>query len=206
MSISPLNRSSAPQIIRLCSVCFKQGVLGAYDMGDDYAVQEFVDSHESSWTYGVLGEPDDYDWKMWRFSLYRWCRNSGLVKFAEDYLYEVKKYDHLFCPIIFSMRFYLLGIREWLAYPNPVGIERFRKNSNVHWDPKIAKKITRTEVLADIQDMAYKYRRLPESAKTVPDATIVDFSAALFALTSPVSTVRRIYIDGTKIKNAKAKP
>lgn len=203
MSYSLLNRTSAPQILRLCAISFKQGVLDAYDLGDDYAAREFVDKHKPDWSYGVLGEPDDYDWKMWRFSIYRACRYNNLTKFAENYLYEVKKYNYLFCPIVFSMRFYLMGIEEWLEYPNPVNIERFKQETYIHWKPVPAgaAKMTRNEILATMQDIAYDYRRLPEEQQTVRAGVMVEFSSALFDLTRKIPVHKRIIIDGSAIKN-----
>ena len=58
--MSVLNRTTAAQILRLYPLCFKHGVLDAYELGDVYAAREFLDLHDEGWTYGVLGEPDDY--------------------------------------------------------------------------------------------------------------------------------------------------
>lgn len=204
MSISPLNRTSAAQILQLCALCFKRGVLDAYEFGDDYAAREFLESHSENWTYGVLGEPDDYDWKMWRYSLYRWCRSAKLVKFAETYLYEVKRFNYLFCPIVFSMRFYLMGISEWLDYPNPVGIERFKQERSRRWKPDGFMKLTRTDIISDMQKIAYDYRRRPEEEQTVRDGVMIDFVSAMFDMTSRYVFKKKVIIDGEEIKNIKA--
>lgn len=203
MQTSLLNRRTAPQILRTCTLCLKNGVIDAYNLGDDYAVEEFLRKHKENWTYGVLGEPDDYDWKMWRFALYRWCRKSGLTSFAEDYLYEVKKYNYLYCPIVFAMRFYLMGIEEWLAYPNPVGIERFKKETSMHWQEvgSHGKKMTRKEIIALMQDIAYQFRRRPEEDQEVSFSVMDSFCSAIFDLTSQYKFKRRIVIDGKTIKN-----
>ena len=203
MKFSPLNRRSAPQILRLCALCFKQGVLHAYELGDDYTAKEFLEQHKENWTYGVLGEPDDFDWKMWRFSLYRWCRYADLSNFAETYLYTVKTYNYLYCPIVMSMRFYLKGIEEWLDYPNPVQIERFKQESKVHWKPMpgAARKIIRQDLLADMQEIAYEYRRLPEDVRHLGEHVMTDFCAAMFDLTSKYVLKKKIRIDDTQIQN-----
>lgn len=193
MSYSPLNRTTAPQILRLCALCFKNGVLDAYNFGDDYAAEEFVRNHKDKWTYGVLGEPDDYDWKMWRFSLYKWCRRAGLSSFADNYLYEVKRYNYLYCPILMSMRFYLMGIEEWLSYPNPINIEIFKRSGNIHWHISGSQKITRQEIIADMQGFSYEYRRVPEEAQTVSANVLDEFCSAIFDLTSKYEK-KRLYI------------
>ena len=194
MSSSPLNRTTAPQILRLCTLCLKHGVLDAYELGDDYAAREFLDQHKEDWTYGVLGEPDDYDWKMWRFSLYKWCRRNGMTTFAETYLYNVKRFNYLYCPILMSMRFYLIGIEEWLAYPNPVNIERYRKDTSMHWQPmgRGAQKIFRREVIMQMQDIAYQYRRLPEDRREISFGVMDEFCTAVYDMTSKLKYKKRI--------------
>ena len=201
-----MNRTTAPQILRLCSLCYKNGVLDAYELGDDYLSGEFLGAHTADWSYGVLGEPDDFDWKMWRFSLYKWCRRQGLSKFADSYLYEVKRYNYLFCPIILSMRFYLMGIKDWLAYPNPTGIEVFRQNNSSYWDAFKTgpRKMTKKDVLAEIQGMVYEYRRLPEESQTVSYSVFDEFSSALYDLVSKYVSNDNIVIDGKTIKNIQA--
>lgn len=202
MSVSPLNRTTAPQILRLCSLCLKHGVLDAYEMGDTYASEEFLAKHKEEWTYGVLGEPDDYDWKMWRFFLYKWCRRGGLAKFAEKYLYEVKRCNYLYCPVLISMRFYLMGIEEWLAYQNPVGIEVYRGSSGLHWGaPRGAGKLTRTEIIADMQEIYYQYRRLPEERRDLSANVLNEFCSAIYDLTSKYVWKKKIRIDGATVEN-----
>lgn len=185
-------------------MCFKQGVLDAYKIGDDYAVRDFVEKHKANWSYGVLGEPDDYDWKMWRFSLYRWCRNYKLAQFAEQYLYEVKTFNYLYCPIVFGMRFYLMGIEEWLDYPNPVGIERFRQDPMAHWKPAAfggSKKLTKRSIIVEMQEIAYQYRRRSASEWDVSGGVMVDFGTAIFDLTSKIIYKKRLVVGDAKIKN-----
>lgn len=203
MSSSPLNRTTAPQILRLCALCLKNGVLDAYEMGDDYAVEEFLRKHKEGWTYGVLGEPDDYDWKMWRFSLYKWCRRNALSQFADNYLYEVKRYNYLYCPILLSMRFYLMGIEEWLSYPNPSGIEIYRQNTNLHWwkNGSGSRKITKRELIIEAQGMAYEYRRVPEGERVISYSVLDEFCSAIHDLTSKYIYKKRIIIDGKAVKN-----
>lgn len=204
MKVSLLNRRTAPQIVKLCAACFKQGVLDAYKLGDDYAARDFVAKHKKDWTYGVLGEPDDFDWKMWRFSLYRWCRHYRLAEFAERYLYEIKTFNYLYCPIVFSMRFYLMGIEEWLEYPNPVGIERFRQEPMSHWVPNVPRgsnKFTKRGIIVEMQEIAYQYRRRPEEDWDVRGGVMVEFGTAMVDLTSELAYKKRITIGDAQIKN-----
>lgn len=190
MSMSQLlNRGSARHILRMMAYCLKQGVLDAAGMEDDYAVKEFYAKHWDKWDFGYLGEPDDYDWKMFRFSLYMMCRRSHLSMFADSYLYEIRRPDYLFCPLIFAMRFYLMGVKEWIDYPNRSKIDIYRMEvSPMHFTPGtiFSRKMRRTNVLAIIQDIAYRYRRWAgDRADVKPSGNVVvEFSSALFTLTA----------------------
>lgn len=42
---TPLNRRSAPYIVRFFDYCYKRGVWDACDHGDDYEVRSFVEEH-----------------------------------------------------------------------------------------------------------------------------------------------------------------
>ena len=60
----PLNRTTAPQVVRFFDVCFKQGVIDAYNYHDNYGARDFLQRFKESWDFGVLGEPEDFDWEI----------------------------------------------------------------------------------------------------------------------------------------------
>ncbi len=135
---SPLNRTTAPQLIRLFDYCFKQGVIDACNYEDDYFVREWYETKLKSGSYGVLHEPDDdFDWKRWKFTLYRWCRIGRLGSITDSYVSRVHcfKNTFLFAILPITMRFYLEGIAEWLEYPNPTNTVYFMSNKKIHWKP-----------------------------------------------------------------------
>lgn len=181
----PLNRSSAQQIIRFFDVCFKHGVVDAYELRDDYEVKAFYEQHRAAWDFGILGEPDDYDWEMWRFALYRWARYSHLTTFAERYIYKISKKNYLWYFLPFCMLFYLMGIQEWLDNPNPQKLELFKRESRVHWKavPKSVRKITTNDMIAYMVDWAYEYRRVPENERQMSTDTFESFCRAMHDLT-----------------------
>ena len=101
------------------------------------------------------------------------------------------------------MRFYLMGIEEWLAYPNPVGIERFRRETMVHWkiEPGTVRKFSRKSIIIEMQSMAYQYRRRPESDWEVSGGVMVEFGTAMVALTSKLVYNKRLKIGDESIQN-----
>lgn len=158
---SPLNRSTAPSVVRLFDYCFKQGVEDAYALEDDFAAKEWMEEHLKNDTYGVLSDKDlPFDWRRWRFTLYRWCRIARLPSLADTYLNRLERYRNTFAFSIlhFAMRFYLMGVKEWLDYPNPANLAYFRQNNKVHWIPceNYLRKMRISDFVSYVQEFVYE--------------------------------------------------
>lgn len=179
---SPLNSSTGPQVLRFFDVCFKRGVQDAAALEDDYRVRDFVLKHEEDWSFGVLGEPDDFDWKLFRFVLYRWARAARLTQLAERYLFMIRAVNPYWAILPFCMRFYLMGVKEWLAYPNPMGLDVFRNTPKIHWAPQqgVSKKFTRPDYIAYMQEFSLIHRRLPEDRRLMNARTMDDYCMAIY--------------------------
>ena len=132
-----LNRTTAPQVIRIFDYCFKQGVIDASEAGDDYQAKEWLEARLKDGKYGLLSDPDvEYDWHRWRFTLFRWCRFASLRSLGETYIDRIRRRNNfLFAVLPLSMRFYLMGIEEWLEYPNQLNLLIFKKSAKTHWKP-----------------------------------------------------------------------
>lgn len=179
-----LNRTSAPQIIRLYDVCFKQGVIDACEFGDDLGAKEFLDQHKADWTFGILGRPEAFDWQMFRFTLYWWARKSRLTGFAENYIFKIKKPNYHWCLLPYCMRFYLMGIEEWLNYPVPSRLEIFKNTGRIHWHSIDAmKKFTNGDYITYMHDFAYAYRQQPEENMIASSVAMDNFCLAVYDLT-----------------------
>ena len=156
----PLNRQSAPQVIRLLDYCFKKGVIDAYEANDDYAVKEWLDARKADGGYGLLSEPGTpFDWRRWRFTLFRWCRLCSLARAGEGYIDMIRnRHQFLFAVIPLSMRFYLLGIEEWLAYPNSLNMAIFKQTSRIHWKPMAShlRKMKTDDYISYVQEFIYE--------------------------------------------------
>lgn len=195
-----LNRTTARQALRLFDYCFKMGVLDARDVEDDYLVQEWYNTHRPEWSYGLLSAPDAvFTWQRWRHTLYRWCRNTGLRTLGETYIDMMRRRAQscLFAIIPLTMRFYLMGVEEWLAYPNRANAEVFKMNLYVHWKPMrpASLKLIRTDdYIAYLQDWSYEFRDLPLNVqKNLCKDTFFDsFTQAIWQLTRTLTTYGKI--------------
>lgn len=181
---SPLNRTSAPKVVTLFDVCFKNGVIDACKSGDDFECHDFITRHKDSFKFGVLGAGDGYDWQLFRFSVYRWARNAGLTTIAENYIMMIRKRNYLWCLLPYCLRFYIMGIEEWLAYKNPSRIEVFKKENKTHWDPASpVKRFTLPDYVSYLHEFAYEYRKIEPERQIVGPGTMDVFCQALYSLT-----------------------
>ena len=166
MNKLPLNRTTAPQIIKLFDICFKHGVLDACAEEDDYAVKDFFERHKSDGGYGLVYDDEDFDFKRWRFTIERWCREERLGSLGDIYLNSrfVRQNSHtfLFAILPMTMRFYLMGVEEWLEYPNPLNKVFFKQTKKIHWKPMAShmRKINLPDFLSYLQDFVYERQRL----------------------------------------------
>lgn len=167
MKRSTVNKTTAKQIIRLLDYCFKMGVVEACYLEDDYAVKDWLEEHKPLWTYGSLSEPETpYDWQRWRYTLFRWTRLISLRHLGETYIDLIRKsmgFHYALLPL--SMRFYLMGVEEWIDYPNRQKIELFVNTLYVHWKPMKPATLQNMRVddyISYIQEFIYELGKLPE--------------------------------------------
>ena len=187
-----LTRTTAPQVIKFCDLCFKQGVIDACYAGDDLEVKEFYDDRIGTWRLGTISGGDGFDWQMYRFWLYWIAREHHMKTLAESYIFRIRVKNYVWCLLPYCMRFYLMGIKEWLNYPNPSRIELFKKKPRVHWDPNCPNvAITRMDIISYLHSFEFEYRRLPDEIKEMTDVTMGSFIQALYDLS-------RKYVTGSK--------
>lgn len=191
MSSQLLNRTTAPQAVRFFWACFRQGVFDACEYGNDLDAKEFCERHGRDWSFGVLGVQEDCDWQMFRNQLYWWARRAGLKSLAEGYIFRIRSKNYLWALLPYCMRFYLMGIGEWLKYPNPGGIQIFRSRPMTHWDPSSpVAKVTRVDIVSYLHGFEFDFRQTPEDGREVSEAAMSAFVKALFDLSSKYVTGR----------------
>lgn len=194
-----LNRTTAPVVLQFFDLCFKQGVLDAYKYGDDYEARDFMDRHKEAWDFGVLGDPEDFDWELWRFTLYRWARRHHFMKFSQNFIYRIIRRNYLWYFLPYCMRFYLMGIEEWLEYPNPSKIELFKKEKKIHWKPVEShlRKLMTCDYISYMQEFCLEYRRNPlstEERAPMTASTMDAFCMAIHDLTRGYDTGRMLRV------------
>lgn len=185
MNGDPLNRKTAPAIIRFYDVCFKRGVIDACEAGDDYAVREFVLEHKPLFSFGTISEPAGHDWRSYRFVLYRWAREHGLTSLAENYIMCIRKQNYLWPFLAYCLWFYIMGAEEWLEFPSQSQVEVFKTNPRIHWDPHaINRQMTRMDFISYMHEAAFAYKAMDDENRLVSNSIIDGFCCAIFDLTT----------------------
>lgn len=163
---SHITRRSALDIIRLLDFCYKKGVVDACSVEDDLAVKDWVEGTHKMGKYGLVNFPDEEcDWKRWRFFLLRWCRENRLSKIGFEYIDSIRRpsgFEYVIIPM--TMRFYLQGVKEWLEYPNEIGLALFKATARQRWTNKVPQtmKTMRTDdYISLIQEYIYEYKQFP---------------------------------------------
>lgn len=188
MAKLPLNRTTAPQVIRLFDSCFKRGVIDACSQDDDYGVKEWLERHKTTGGYGLVYDDENFDFRRWRFTIERWAREDRLGSVGDTYLNSqfLRGYNRnfMFAVLPMTMRFYMMGVEEWLEYPNPLSLEVFRHTKKIHWKnvPKHLKNITTSDFLSLLQEFIYERQRM-HLENDLPDSQYDSFSVAMYKYT-----------------------
>lgn len=188
---SPITHKSALDVVRLLDFCYKKGVIDACGVEDDLAVQDWLDATHKKGKYGLVDFPDEEcDWKRWRFFLLRWCRENKLSKLGFDYIDGIRKvsgFEYVIIPM--TMRFYLQGVKEWLEYPNEMGIALFKSRYRQRWTnkvPKNMKNMKTDDFISLIQEFIYEFRQFPMDEMTdLRDSALDNFEYAMWQMTRP---------------------
>lgn len=188
MARLPLNRTTAPQVIRLFDSCFKRGVLDACSQDDDYGVREWLERHKADGSYGLVYDDENFDWRRWRFTIERWCREDRLGSVGDTYINSIyvrrNSHNFLFAVLPMTMRFYMMGVEEWLEYPNPLGIERFKHTKKIHWKqmPSHMVNMTTADFLSYLQEFVYE-RQKKNLEDDLTELQYDSFSIAMYKYT-----------------------
>lgn len=183
MNNSLLTRSTAPKVVRFMYLCFQRGVLDACEFGNDLDALEFYKSRSKDWRFGTLAYPDENDWKAFRSQLYWWAREHNMKTLAENYLFRIRNKNYAWCILPYCMRFYLMGVKEWLDYPNPGRIPMFKQAGKDHWNPNApVKTMTRMDIISYLHTFEFEFRRLEEGTVDVSAASMSSFICALYDL------------------------
>ncbi len=83
-----------------------------------------------------------------------------------------------------TMRFYLMGVEEWLEYPNPLNVELFKHTKKIHWKqvPSHLKNMTTGDFLSLLQDFIYERQKMHLDGD-LTEAQYDGFSRAMYRYT-----------------------
>lgn len=172
--------------LRFFDLCFKQGVIDACDHGDDIDAKAFLLERKEDWSFGLLPIEGPIEWPTFCHELYWVARKHGMKTMAESYLFRIRTKNYIWCLLPYCMRFYLMGVEEWLRYPSPVGIEVFKREKKTHWDPSSPiKKITKPDLFSYLHGFEFEYRKLDPEIAPVSETSMSNFIKALYDLTRP---------------------
>ena len=191
MSSGLLTRSTAKTAIRFMYLCFQRGVLDAFEFGNDTDAREFYEQKFADWTFGTLVHPEFSDWRAFRSQLYWWAREYRMKTLAEVYLFRIRNKNYTWCILPYCMRFYLMGVKEWLDYPNPGGIELFKQTGKDHWNPNAPlKAMTRMDIISYLHTFEFDFRYAEDIDLGVSEASMSSFISAVYDLSRKYVTGR----------------
>ena len=83
-----------------------------------------------------------------------------------------------------TMRFYLMGVEEWLEYPNPLNIELFKHTKRIHWKPVPShmRNMTTQDILSILQEFIYERQKM-SLENDLTECQYDSFARAMWAFT-----------------------
>ena len=183
---SPITRKNATDLLRLLDYCYKRGVVDASEVGDNYAVQDWYDEMLHSGKYGNVLFPEEvYDWRRWRFTINKWAREQRLPYSCTDYIDSIRRAQGIgFVIVPMTMRFYLMGVGEWLEYTNDFALAMFKGKRCVRWTNKVPphmKNMKKADFILLIQEFSYEFKQYPtKEIEGLAEGTLADFELAIW--------------------------
>lgn len=161
MDRTPINRRNFNQVISLFDRAYKQGVYEAAKINNEYYCSNFILEKSKPSTFGLLQHDYEMDWREWRFILSKWCDTSHLRALYNNVIMTINTPTYLMVILQFAQDYYVQGVKDWLEYPNRMGLKVFLNKQRCRWKPyegKLYSVIQTRSYITDIQERAY-YRQ-----------------------------------------------
>lgn len=179
----PIPASNGPKILRFLYLCFRQGVVDASEHGSDIDSREFYERKREDWSFGTLEYQDNMDWEGFRATLYWWARRAGMKSLAEGYIFRIRNRNYTWCLLPYAMRFYLMGVSEWLSYPNRSKIELFKHDGKGHWDVNSPiKQMTKPDIISYMHIIEHEFKSLGPEMHMVSPTAMSTFISVVYGL------------------------
>lgn len=162
---SLIKESEARAIINLMMACYKAGLKDAEEICDKYTCEDFKKEVRVPGVYGRVRDEFLMEEKEWRMSL---MFMDNHIRVPQNTINLVQSINFgkslLSCVLPISQEYYILGIDDFNVYPHIHEFSIIDNNIMRRWTRNGFIKITRKDVLIEIQRLCMLRARIDESS------------------------------------------
>lgn len=162
---SLIKESEARAIINLMMSCYKAGLKDAEEICDKYTCEDFKKEVRVPGVYGRVRDEFLMEEKEWRMSL---MFMDNHIRVPQNTINLVQSINFgksiLSCILPISQEYYILGIDDFNVYPHIHEFSLIDNNIMRRWTRNGLIKITRKDVLIEIQRLCMLRARIDESS------------------------------------------
>ena len=162
---SLIKESEARAIINLMMSCYKAGLKDAEEICDKYTCEDFKKEVRVPGVYGRVRDEFLMEEKEWRMSL---MFMDNHIRVPQNTINLVQSINFgksiLSCVLPISQEYYILGIDDFNVYPHIHEFSLIDNNIMRRWTRNGFIKITRKDVLIEIQRLCMLRARIDESS------------------------------------------
>ena len=162
---TPIKESEARAIINLMMSCYKAGLKDAEEICDKYTCEDFKKEVRVPGVYGRVRDEFLMEEKEWRMSL---MFMDNHIRVPQNTINLVQSINFgkslLSCVLPISQEYYILGIDDFNVYPHIHEFSLIDNNIMRRWTRNGFIKITRKDVLIEIQRLCMLRARIDESS------------------------------------------
>lgn len=162
---SLIKESEARAIINLMMSCYKAGLKDAEEICDKYTCEDFKKEVRVPGVYGRVRDEFLMEENEWRMSL---MFMDNHIRVPQNTINLVQSINFgktiLSCVLPISQEYYILGIDDFNVYPNIHEFSLIDNNIMRRWTRNGFIKITRKDVLIEIQRLCMLRARIDESS------------------------------------------
>ena len=160
-----IKESEARAIINLMMSCYKAGLKDAEEICDKYTCEDFKKEVRVPGVYGRVRDEFLMEEKEWRMSL---MFMDNHIRVPQNTINLVQSINFgkslLSCVLPISQEYYILGIDDFNVYPHIHEFSLIDNNIMRRWTRNGFIKITRKDVLIEIQRLCMLRARIDESS------------------------------------------
>ena len=162
---SLIKESEARAIINLMMSCYKAGLKDAEEICDKYTCEDFKKEVRVPGVYGRVRDEFLMEEKEWRMSLMFMDNHIRVPQNTINLVQSINLGKSLLsCVLPISQEYYILGIDDFNVYPNIHEFSLIDNNIMRRWTRNGFIKITRKDVLIEIQRLCMLRARIDESS------------------------------------------